>query len=561
VNPVLALFLLSMVPPAPAPVAPVSKDPWLAGQFSFYVENDSLPLAGGDESYTQGLELQLTMGDGKAPWPIRWPTRIMKAATVTPLNFLQGGLHYDKSSSVVLGQTVFTPQNIITYEPRQDDRPFVGHLYVGVASVYQRDGRDVPRWRRFTGRLTIGVTGDAAGAHTAQAAFHVLRESRIPKGWHTQNGFRIEPNALLRWEEVLRLPCFSRRAVNFTTTTQAALGTTQSFVSLDGTLRVGWPLSGFPPLNIPVAAADANAEENKQEKDPTPHLEFALFAGAEGKAMAWNRLARQSGTGPDIEHLVYEWRLGAMARFKNGLSVSYAVRRRSQEIEPLPEGLLAKHWIGSLQIAKSVSGTKACGCRPLRGLRANFDLGRGKSRTEAAVPADPALSLAGHWGIEKSLYGDRLAVAVESTGVVREHGRGDGTRAATLGLEVLPCLQSRHRLQLRVGVGSALVKTQTTPSEGDIEEPRPLLEVAERGASVLGGLRYALRVGKPMSVVANATYSHLFFDGDETGVRRARFWTVTGGVQLHLWGRDRKPHGASETGRGGTAFIGYGTWS
>ena len=55
-----------------------------------------------------------------------------------------------------------------------------------------------------------------------------------------------------------------------------------------------------------------------------------------------------------------------------------------------------------------------------------------------------------------------------------------------------------------------------------------------------GGLRYALAVGTPLSVVANATYARLFLDGDETGIRRAGYWTLTGGVQLHLWGRDRK---------------------
>ena len=146
VNTEVALLLLSIIPAAPAPAPTASKVPWLAGPFSFYVENDSLPLAGGDESYTQGL-MQLAIGDGQAPRLLSWPTKVMKAATRAPLDLLQGSLQYDKGSSVVLGQTIFTPQNIITYKPRQDDRPFVGHLYAGVASVYQRAGPDKPRWR------------------------------------------------------------------------------------------------------------------------------------------------------------------------------------------------------------------------------------------------------------------------------------------------------------------------------------------------------------------------------------------------------------------------------
>jgi hypothetical protein len=125
-------------------------------------------------------------------------------------------------------------------------------------------------------------------------------------------------------------PFSLREHADLTLVGQAALGTTQAFASGGAVLRLGWGLSGFPPLSIPRTA----------DRAAPPRIEVAAFAGVEGKAFGWNRLADQGGEGrPSFEPFVYEWRVGAMVRLKNGLSVSYAVRRRSQEIEPLPEGL------------------------------------------------------------------------------------------------------------------------------------------------------------------------------------------------------------------------------
>lgn len=539
----LFALVLSTVPQPASNMSPeTSGARWLAGPFTFYVENDSLPLAGGDESYTQGLELHLTLSQDAVPFPLN----VLRRATAGPLDRLQGERAFENGSSFFFGQTIFTPQNIITYAPRQDDRPFVGFLYGGVSSVIAADWAEdegkTLRPRRITGQISAGVTGyDLALAHTAQAAFHVLRESRIPKGWSTQAGNRPEANALLIWEEMFSPRNKRGDPLDLTIVGKAALGTTQIYGSAEGVIRAGWNLSGFPPANIP-RAADIGAPRR---------IEVASFVGAEVRASALNRLADQGGEGrPSFKPLVYEWRIGAMARLKNGLTISYAVRRRSQEIEPLPPGLLASHWIGSLQIAKS-PGDPAARERFafMKGVRANLRLGRGGSSTEPGLPADPRLSLAGHWGLEKSLFSNRWAVAVEATGVAREHGLGDGTshqdtfllaKVATLGREVLPRASGRHRLQLRLGGGMSLVKTQTTPSEGDIDEPELPEAVAEKGWSGLAGVRYAKQLGKYASIATDLAVSRLYLDGSEAGVRRAAYWTWTWGLQLHPWGRDRQ---------------------
>jgi hypothetical protein len=156
---------------------------------------------------------------------------------------LRGGRRFDPGTSLFLGQTLFTPQNIVTYEPRRDDRPFVGFLYAGVSSVLQAgwaedDGKKLHP-RRYTAQLNVGVTGyDAALGRSIQGSFHVLRESRIPKGWYTQSGNRPEMNALFIREDIVS-PYRLRNHADLTLVGQAALGTTQTFASGGAVLRLG----------------------------------------------------------------------------------------------------------------------------------------------------------------------------------------------------------------------------------------------------------------------------------------------------------------------------------
>lgn len=518
------------------------------GTFTLHVENDTFS-PGGDESYTQGLEL--LAGLEKDPLPF------MGRA----LGALAGKRNYRAQTSLVIGQTIFTPQNIVTYEPRMDDRPFVGHLYGGLswgltAPVWTKDEGRWRRPRRYMGRIVLGATGPVASGHTAQSAFHVLREGRIPKGWYTQAGNRPEVSAMLTREDGVKVFGLRYERINITTMGRVLAGTLQDFAAVGATLRVGDNLTAFPPGNIPESAADA----------VEPKVEWAVFGGGQGRVFALNRLADQGGNElrPDFVPFVKEWNVGAYARFKNGFGVSYTVIRRSKEIDPLPEGLRAQHWIGALQFSKTPNPTVSeCDClaRWLAGTRAELFLGRGRSEVEEIVPAVPELSLSGHWGIERVIFSDRFALTAETIGVVREHGPHTAdpghkdtfllAKAISFGVELLPRRIERHRVQLRVGGGKASVKTQTTPAEGGIEQPELPEPAADSGSSALAGLRYTFRTGKPLSVGTDFTYVRLYLDGEQTGVRRARLWSWTVGVQVHPWGRDRADAPTAEPDDGG----------
>jgi hypothetical protein len=82
------------------------------------------------------------------------------------------------------------------------------------------------------------------------------------------------------------------------------------------------------------------------------------------------------------------------------------------------------------------------------------------------------------------------------------------------------------------------VKTQITPEEGGIEEPELPAPLIDEGKSALVGARYMWRLANRMSFGANVAYARLFLDGENTGVRRASFWSGTLSVQIHPFGRD-----------------------
>jgi lipid A 3-O-deacylase len=529
----LAIIAVVLILTAPPSAAAADVFP---GPFSLFVENDTFS-PGGDESYTQGMELQVTLERNPLPFMGRALDRLKRGHRFDPLH-----------TGLLFGQTIFTPQNIVTYEPRQDDRPFVGHLYGGLSwDLTKRawsfdDGRWL-RPRRWTARVIAGVTGPQASGHSAQAGFHVLRESRIPKGWYTENGTRVQANAMLMREDGFKVFGLRDDRINGTLMERAVVGTVQDYVAIGTTLRVGKSLTAFPPTGIPERAGTTL----------TPRTEWGLFGGIEGRAYARNQLSDQGGEGrPSFVPLQWEWRAGGYARLKSGLGLSYTVIRRSQEIEPLPSGLVARHWVGALQISKSPgppsSGVGRVG-RWLAGTRVNLGLGRGRSEVVEGLPAAPDLSLASQWSLEYALFGDRFAVGAETIGLAREQGPNTAdpghkdtflhANALTVGVELLPRKLRRHRLQLRVGGGKASAQIQTIPGEGGIAQPEIPDSIVDDGWSALAGVRYLFRTGKPLSLGTNFSYSRLDLDGEQTGVRDARFWSWTVGVQIHPWGRDR----------------------
>ena len=511
--------------PTPSPAVAEVVDPGTA--FVLRIENDSIRFIGSaDDSYTQGLSLHVTR---KGQWgflrkPLDW---------VAP-----GGS--DRGSSFTIGQTIFTPHNIVTYAPAPGDRPFAGYLWVGAASSATR--RRSPanpllslaaqRARRVSLEVDAGLVGPWAGAHTAQAAFHVLRESRIPKGWDTQLANRPQINGILRLEdqwvraercvthEGIKLP---RTWFDLTTDARLAAGTTQSYAALGGTVRFSlYDLQTFPATSIPFAVAQASPPPTT-----TPEFGFSVVVGGEVRGLANNKFL----DAPDIDprHLLTEWRFGLELWWRHW-QLSYLQVNRSREFEsyqPLPD----RHSFATIQISRAYAWKETPeGLDWLKGVRANLRLGRGRSGLEPGVPADPHISLAASWGVEVPVW-RRLVVSWEKTGVAREQGPPgasacDGVpapchedtflldNAFALGLELLP-KTSRFGAQVRGGLGPGRIKHQELPDTGSLYEPNhdTFAETTHGGLGKLVGARLSWRVGHHLSLALDGTWTDMSSGG------------------------------------------------
>ena len=539
--------------PIPTPRPTVLERDTPGTPFVLRVENDSIRFIGGaDDSYSQGLSLHVTRAGewGFLKKPLGW---------IAPRGRIERG------SSLAIGQTIFTPHDIITYDPAPGDRPFAGYLWVGAASSATRQpARANPvlhlpaqRARRVSLELDAGLTGQGAGGHLSQSAFHVLRESRIPKGWYTQLGNRPEVNAILRFEDQwLRAQrCAMRDGqrvpltwFDFTSDLRVAAGTTQNYAALGGTVRLSpYDIKPFPATSIAMSIGRSST----QPPTTTPEFGFALVGGGELRAMASNRFL----DAPDIEmeHVLTEWRFGFELWWRHW-QLSYLQVNRSREFDsaqPVPD----RHAFASIQLSRGYAWKDTpTSLGWLRGLRANLRFGRGRSEVEPGIPADPDSSLAASWGIEVPVW-RRLVVSWEKTAVAREHGRPGASPcdaipapchedtflldgAFALGLDLLP-RTSRWTAQVRAGLGPGRIKHQEVPDTGSFYEPdgETFGETTQSGLGKLVGARASWRVGIPLSLVLDGTWNEI--SSDDPVRARASYWTATFGLQIHPMGRNR----------------------
>jgi len=526
-------LLANSVAGAAAPQAPATWQP----QFSFHFENDSLPGAGTDDSYTQGLELRVRRGEG---WRLLEP--LLRTLWTKEPNDM-----FERTASAVLGQTILTPHNVITYTPSRRDRPFAGFLYAGIEASRIREEKfpvneGTPEERtlgreRLSVVATLGVVGPLAGGRDAQSGVHILRENRMAKGWLvSQLGNQPQINIRLVRD---RMPVRIADNADFTVTEEVTLGTTQTYAGIGGTARIGRGLSSFPSGVIAYSSSST----------PLRRFELAAQASARWRFMAHNAfvgglLGRPGGL--KTERSVVDLGAGVEARWK-AWRFSYMVVRRTKEFSPLPPGVPEKHRFVALNLSREHWSEDPSECLDWLkdGLRFNFRLGRASSSVAPAFHAAHTPPLAAGLGIEHSLGSGRFSVGYETTSTAREAGPptpGQPThedlfliaKAVTVGWEPTR-VTSRHKLQIRAGGGLATAKLQITPDTGALLEPEPV-DIIEKGRSLVAGARYSYRLGRPLSLTADVTAARLLVNRQI--VRRADFVGFALGVQIHPWDRD-----------------------
>jgi hypothetical protein len=177
--------------------APLEAQGWFnsARTFSLYEENDAIS-ATGDESYTQGIRLTWDF--------LEWPSlahRIERSLSLRGIANRLPGLTVEEvggrcapqrtrgnpavpcgSVSFGIGQTIFTPNDILSSILQPDDRPYAGWLFANLG-VNVRDGA----WQSSTD-FVFGMIGPLSHAQSTQSLAHWTwaQGSPMPRGWHHQ---------------------------------------------------------------------------------------------------------------------------------------------------------------------------------------------------------------------------------------------------------------------------------------------------------------------------------------------------------------------------------------
>ena len=170
---VLLLFLI------PCWAQSEERTPSSSGTVSIYIENDA--FAGTDRDYTSGVKLS---------WTSRWipapetesddqDRKGWVASTLNILPFFKKPGD-QRAFSILIGQTIYTPEDLKRSDLILDDRPYAGYTYLGLAV------NRITQKIMDTIELDVGIVGPHSYAEDVQEWVHRLFGSRQAKGWDNQ---------------------------------------------------------------------------------------------------------------------------------------------------------------------------------------------------------------------------------------------------------------------------------------------------------------------------------------------------------------------------------------
>ena len=288
-------------------VPAVAADPLDGSQLSMTVENDL--FNGTDQYYTNGVRLGWTSALDDVPLNLK------RAAAP-----LMGG--YGKTRwHVSLGQNLYTPDDITTDPANPDDRPYAAWLYGSIGLV--NDTGDA----QTSAMLFVGTTGEPALGEPTQDFVHDLIGSKDPQGWDSQ--INAEPTLMLLYERkwtARPIGEVTGMAVDLQPHVSGAVGNVFTYGAAGLTVRFGQDLPGdYGPPRIQPQTPGSDYFT------PVDDFGWYLFAGAEGRAVAYNMFldgnTYRDSASVDREILVADFSAGVVVNLGNArLSYTQVVR-------------------------------------------------------------------------------------------------------------------------------------------------------------------------------------------------------------------------------------------
>lgn len=239
-------------------------------------ENDSLSNPFGphtDRHYTQGLKVTLFGGDDFATNATARLNNLLPAWGYQPQ---AGDLGW-----IILGQNIYTPNDLTNSAPIKTDRPYAGWLYTG--AIYQRRGEYAPNLATMENfEVNLGMVGPDSIAEEAQKTVHRWWfPNDVPTGWGNQ--IKNEPGLVLKYERLWRLSPTTNTAqyVDVIPRVGGDLGNVFTFATGGAMLRLGCNL----PPDFGMQITDSPGSVNGGLTRPTPWFFGYVFGALDGRAV------------------------------------------------------------------------------------------------------------------------------------------------------------------------------------------------------------------------------------------------------------------------------------
>jgi hypothetical protein len=426
--------------------------------FHLYEENDTLHPAGGDERYTQGLRVSVSVNRKARPC---WVQRAEH--WWVPGRFEQK----ESALTLFLGQGLYTPRIITSTALEPNDRGFSNFNYAGLeVSVTTHTMDPLAPYERGANWIfrhgfeaAAGVLQHEGLARATQGGLHALKLSRMPKGWYSDGPMALGFYGHYRSDYLFRYLPESVWVPGFDIAAGPAieLGNVRTSIGGHGVIRVGWNLSGFAPGSIRPAAV---------RSDP-PAFEISGHVGIEGRAVLHTALLRATpgSQGFERRNAVHDQQRGFTVRVYK-LRASYVQVRRSPEFTVTTRTEAAQRF-GSATLSYEPGLGSSTDAKWMPG-RLQIELGMGRSFNGPTVTTGIPGSVSGQAALRvktwRSLFlGVEVAtVAVEGSRIPDEPANRDDillrqtvtsvgwmrdVKVGTLGLRAGAAVGSTARIQ------------------------------------------------------------------------------------------------------------------